>query len=91
MNFEVTSKEVDEIVVEYPGHRHEEQEQNDTLPKQVPRSAGETEREESNLLSGPPYLRSPQPPGSGQDQQMHSRGCHRGGNSCSSAWPAASF
>lgn len=39
MNFEVTSKEVDEIVVEYPGHRHEEQEQNDTLPKQVPRSA----------------------------------------------------
>lgn len=50
MYFKVTSKKEDEIVVEYSSHRHEEQEQNDALSKQVTRSAEETEMGESNLL-----------------------------------------
>lgn len=44
MYFKVTSKKVDEIVVEYSSQGHEEQEQNDALSKQVTRSAEETER-----------------------------------------------
>lgn len=50
MHFKVTSKKVDEIVVEYSSHGHEEQEQNDALSKQVTGSAEETERGESNSL-----------------------------------------
>lgn len=46
----VTSEKEDKIVVEYSSHRHEEQEQNDALSKQVTRSAEETEMGESNLL-----------------------------------------
>lgn len=57
MHFEVTSKEVDEIVVEYPSHGHEEQEQNDAFPKQVAGSAGETGREGGNWLSWATYLK----------------------------------
>lgn len=50
MYFKVTSEKEHEIVVENSSHRHEEQEQNDALSKQVTRSAEETEMGKSNLL-----------------------------------------
>lgn len=75
--FKVTSEKEDEIVVEYSSHRHEEQEQNDALSKQVTRSAEETEVGKSTLLMCITSWKNPQTLDSAVETSWKTSGAER--------------